>query len=342
MTYIKYIRKLLFKFISNNNIKMSNPGEDFYSVLGVSENANPDEIKKAYRSLSLKYHPDRNQGNVEKAKVFQKINEAYETLSDNEKKNEYDMCRKNPFMRMNSMGGHGGEEMDINNLFANLFFGGMHGPGGMPGPGGIFAGGFPPGANIHIFRNGVPVNMSHHHAFEKPAPIIKTIQIGMETVLHGGKMPLEIERWTLENGNKIFEVVTVYVDIFKGIDHNEIILLREQGNIVNDTCKGDVKVFIAINNDSQFVRRGLDLLMYKDISLKESLCGFTFDIKYLNGKVYTINNQSGNIIPPNYQKTIPGMGLTREEHTGNLIIHFNVKFPESLTQETMDELIKLL
>jgi DnaJ-class molecular chaperone len=247
MTYIKYIRKLLFKFISNNNIKMSNPGEDFYSVLGVSENANPDEIKKAYRSLSLKYHPDRNQGNVEKAKVFQKINEAYETLSDNEKKNEYDMCRKNPFMRMNSMGGHGGEEMDINNLFANLFFGGMPGPGGMHGPG-IFAGGFPPGANIHIFRNGVPVNMGQ--PIEKPPPIVKTITINMAIVLTGGKIPLEIERWSLENGNKVFEVATIYVDVFKGVDHNEIIILNEQGNSINDTCKGDVKVFININNDS--------------------------------------------------------------------------------------------
>jgi len=321
-------------------------GESFYSILGVPENANADEIKKAYRKLSLKYHPDRNHGDVEKTKTFQKINEAYETLSDNEKKDEYDMRGKNPFMRMNSFGGNG-DEMDMNDLFANLFFGGM--AGGMPGmhggmhggmPGGIFAGGFPPGANVRVFRNGMPVNMGQ--GFEKPAPITKTIHINMATVLTGGKIPLEIERWSLENGNKVFEIVTVYVDIFKGVDHNEIIVLREQGNSINDTCKGDVKVFINISNDSQFTRRGLDLIMQKEISLKEALCGFSFEIKYINGKVYTINNQTGNIIPPNYEKVIPNMGLTRENHVGNLIIVFNTKFPETLSMEKIESLGKLL
>jgi DnaJ-class molecular chaperone len=312
-------------------------GESFYSILGVPENANADEIKKAYRKLSLKYHPDRNQGDIEKTKTFQKINEAYETLSDNEKKDEYDMRGKNPFMRMNSFGGNG-DDMDMNDLFANLFFGGMPGMPGMPG--GMFAGGFPPGANVRVFRNGVPVNMGQ--GFDKPAPITKTIHINMGTVLTGGKIPLEIERWSLENGTKVFEIVTVYVDIFKGVDHNEIIVLREQGNSINDTCKGDVKVFINISNDSQFIRRGLDLIMHKEISLKEALCGFSFEIKYINGKVYTINNQTGNIIPPNYEKVIPNMGLTRENHVGNLIIIFNTKFPETLTKETIEALGKLL
>jgi DnaJ-class molecular chaperone len=312
-------------------------GESFYSILGVPENANADEIKKAYRKLSLKYHPDRNQGDIEKTKTFQKINEAYETLSDNEKKDEYDMRGKNPFMRMNSFGGNG-DDMDMNDLFANLFFGGMPGMPGMPG--GMFAGGFPPGANVRVFRNGVPVNMGQ--GFDKPAPITKTIHINMGTVLTGGKIPLEIERWSLENGTKVFEIVTVYVDIFKGVDHNEIVVLREQGNSINDTCKGDVKVFINISNDSQFIRRGLDLIMHKEISLKEALCGFSFEIKYINGKVYTINNQTGNIIPPNYEKVIPNMGLTRENHVGNLIIIFNTKFPETLSKETIEALGKLL
>ena len=318
--------------------------DDFYSVLGVSENAGADEIKKAYRQLSLKYHPDRNNGDIEKVSKFQQISAAYETLGDEKKREEYNMSRSNPFMRMNSFGSGG--EMDINDLFANLFFGGMPGmPGGMPGmqggmQGGMFGAGFPPGANVRIFRNGVPVNMNQ--ALEKPPPIIKTIHITMETVLTGAKMPVEIERWSLENGSKVFEIVTVYVDVFKGIDHNEIIVLRETGNVVSDTCKGDVKVFISINNDSQFIRRGLDLIMNKDISLKESLCGFSFDIKYVNGKVYTINNQAGNLIPPNYQKVIPNMGLTREGHTGNLIIQFTTKFPETLSLEKIVALSKIL
>ena len=318
--------------------------EDYYNTLGVLENANSEDIKKAYRSLSLKYHPDRTKGDVEKSKLFQKVNEAYETLSDNDKRREYDASRRNPFMRMNSFGGHG--EPDVNDILESLFFGGMPGMSGMQGgmQGGIFAGGFPGGfpggPNIRIFRNGVPVNMTNQ--MEKPPAIVKTVQINMNTVLNGGKLPVEIERWILENGNKLHETTTVYVDVFKGIDHNEIILLKDQGNVVNENCKGDIKIFIAVNNDSCFSRRGLDLIMEKEISLKESLCGFSFDLKYINGKTYTINNLAGNIIPPEYQKVITNMGLTREGHTGNLIIHFHTKFPESLSKENIEAISKIL
>ena len=309
---------------------MSGEKENHYKTLEVSETATSEEIKKAYRKLSLKYHPDRNQGNSESVKQFQKINEAYEILGDIGKKNQYDMMNKNPFMRMNNMGGDGGD--GIEEMLANLFFG-----GGMPSPfgnmmhgqehmmGGNMGGMSMP--SIRIFRNGV------QHQMEKPVPIIKTIYINMEMVLTGGKVPLEIERWLIENGNKIFETTTLYVDIFKGIDHNEIIILKDQGNIINENSKGDVKIFISINNDSEFTRRGLDLIMNKNISLKESLCGFSFDLKYINGKVYTINNGSGNIIPPEYQKIIPNMGLTRENHTGNMLIHFHVIFPETLAPD---------
>jgi DnaJ family protein A protein 2 len=82
--------------------------------------------------------------------------------------------------------------------------------------------------------------------------------------------------------------------------------------------------------------------MEKSISLKDALCGFSFDIKYINGKSYTINNSSGNIIPANYHKMIPNMGLERNNHKGNLIIIFNVEFPEKLTPEQIVGLTQLL
>ena len=339
-----------------------------YKTLEVPETASLDEIKKAYRKSSLKNHPDKNPGNPDAVRIFQKINEAYEVIGDAEKKNEYDMQRSNPFFRQQQQQGPGGGGMppgfeNMNDMFANLFFGGgmpgqgipgmpgnIHMMGGMPGnihmmggmPGNIhmMGGGFPPGANIRIFRNGVPVNMTPQ--MEKPAPIIKTITISMELVLNGGKIPVEIEKWVIENGNKLTEISTVYVDVFKGIDNNEIILLKDQGNVINEQCKGDIKIFIKINNDSIFIRQGLDLLMNKDISLKESLCGFSFELKYINGKTFTINNQNGNIIIPEYQKIIPNMGLTREGHTGNLIIHFHVKFPETLSPEKIIQLKDIL
>ena len=310
--------------------------ENFYNVLGVSENATKDEIKKAYRGLQMKYHPDKNQSSQESINMTQKINEAYETLGDDNKKQEYDIMRNNPnpFMRMNSHGS-GGMEVPMDDIF-NMFFGGAGGPfGGAGGPFGFPGQGMPPGAKVHIFHGGP---MGFNQAIQKPVPILKTITINMEQVLSGASIPLEIERWIMENGLKVHEKETIYVTVPQGVDDNEIIILRDKGNAINENLKGDVKIFVKINNDTSFKRVGLDLVLDKNITLKEALCGFTFEIKYLNGKSYTLNNNKGNIIPPEYKKLYPNMGLVRGEHKGNMIIHFHVQFPEKLTEEQIAKL----
>ena len=73
--------------------------DSFYNILGVSEQSDQSDIKKAYRKLSMKWHPDRNSSREAKEQL-QKISEAYETLSDTSKRNKYDMMQKNPFMNM--------------------------------------------------------------------------------------------------------------------------------------------------------------------------------------------------------------------------------------------------
>jgi DnaJ-class molecular chaperone len=316
--------------------------ENFYNILGVNENATKDEIKKAYRKLQLKHHPDHNHGSKEAHDMTQKINEAYETLYDDKKREEYDFTRNNPhpFVRMNSHGG-GGMEVPMDDIFS-MFFGG--GPGnpfspfnGMPGMHGIP--GMPPGAKIHIFHGG-PMNFQQ--AMNKPVPIMKSLQINMDQVLNGALLPLEIERWILENGNKVFEKETVYVDIPPGIDNNEIIILRDKGNIISEKNKGDIKITILIQNNTEFRREGLDLILEKTINLKEALCGFSFDINYINGKNYTLNNNKGSIVPPEYRKIYPNMGLKRGDHTGNMIINFHVQFPDKLTDEQITKLSEIL
>ena len=309
--------------------------ESFYNILGVNDKANKDEIKKAYRALQMKFHPDKNPGNQEALDMAKKINEAYETLSDEHKREEYDRAKANPFMRMNSMG-PGTMDNDLNDIL-HMMFGGGGGPPpfgfqGMPG--------MPPGAKFHVFHGGQMHNI--HQAMQKPPPIVKTITINMEQVLTGAKIPLDIERWIIENSIKVFENETIYVTIPQGIDDGEMLILRDKGNSLNENVKGDIKIFVKVNNDSIFKRVGLDLIIEKNISLKESLCGFSFEIKYVNGKSYTLNNNKGNIIPPEYKKIYPSMGLQREEHKGNMVIHFHVEFPEQLTSEQIDKLVEVL
>lgn len=307
--------------------------ESFYKILGVEEKSTKDEIKKAYRSLQMKHHPDKNPGSQDSINMTQKLNEAYETLGDDQKRQEYDMSKTNPFMRMNSTGG--GMEMNMDDIL-HAFFGGI--PGMMPGGTQGFPG-MPPGAKIHIFHGGP---MGFQQAFQKPSPIIRNVTVTMEQILTGTTIPLEIERWIVENGNRICEQETIYVAIPQGVDDGEIIILRDKGNVASEHVKGDIKIFVKIINDTLFKRSGLDLILDKNITLKDALCGFSFEINFINGKSYTLNNNKGNIIPPEYRKIYPNMGLNRGEHKGNLIIHFHLEFPEKLTDEQIQKLSEAL
>ena len=310
--------------------------ENFYEILECPETSSIDEIKKSYRRLSMIYHPDKNKNNPDATAKFQKINEAYETLGDIDKKREYDGMKNNPFFKMREgFGGGGGGGGSMEDIIANLF-------GGMPfahmpsfdnelGGGGPFGGG-----NIRIFHNGVPVNVQGFSP--KPPPIIRNIVVPIDKILTGTIIPIDIERWIINNGIKIFENETVYVTVPKGIDEGELIILQDKGNSAREDCKGDIKVFVKIENNSEFKRSGLDLIYEKVITVKEALCGFTFELKYITGKVYTINNNSGNIISNGYKKMIPNMGFTRDSHIGNLIIFFTVNFPDKLTNETIEKL----
>lgn len=274
-----------------------------YTILGVESNASQEEVKKAYRKLSLKHHPDRG-GDEEK---FKELSAAYEQIS-------------NGSNNINEFGRNVNINMD--DLIKSMF-GGMNMD-------------FPPGSSNTF-------NFQHmQKQFQKPPPIIKHLSISLEQAYSGCAMPLEIERWVINEKVKTFEKETLYVDIPEGLDSNELIVFREKGNIVNDKLKGDVKIFIKVFNDTKFKRNGLNLTYESEISLKEALCGFSFELQHLSGKKYRINNGNGSVIGTNYQKVVPGLGLKRNEHSGNLIIIFNIKFPEKISLEQVEALKKIL
>jgi DnaJ-class molecular chaperone len=300
--------------------------ESFYDILGIQKDATEDQIKKAYRSLSLKYHPDRNP-NPDSAVKFQTINEAHEHLSDPEKRRMYDM-------QMN--GGIGGgmpEFRDINEIFNNLFGGAFH-SNGMGGP------------EIHMFHSGGGIPGFGGQFFQqlnKPPPIVKTIVLTLEQAYYGGSIPIDIERWNIINGMKIQDNLTINVTIPAGIDENEVVVIRESGNVINNINKGDIKICIKISNDTDFRRSGLDLVYNKRITLKEALCGFSFDLIHINRQKYSFNNLTNSaVIKPNFKKIIPGLGMRRENNTGNLLIDFDIEFPDSLNETQIKTLSEIL
>jgi DnaJ-class molecular chaperone len=263
---------------------------NYYEVLGVKPNATAEQIKKQYRKLSMEFHPDRPGGNASK---FKEINEAYENLSDENLRKQYD-------------------QPQMPDIFEMLFKQDFH---------------------------------PQHFMFQtlmKPPPLMMNITITLDQAYTGSNIPIPIERWIHVNHIKQLDRETQYVNLPEGIDNNECLLIPNKGNMGPDGTLGDVRVIIHIEPHPSLERHGIDLIHKHSITLKEALCGFSFDLEYLQGKSFRINNTKGHIVAPNYKKIIPNMGMKREQSVGNLIILFNIVFPTELSETTLDTLSTLL
>lgn len=170
-----------------------------------------------------------------------------------------------------------------------------------------------------------------------PQDIIINKNITLKESYTGYMIPINIERSKIINNSSYSEYETIYINLPKGIDNNEFILLEKKGNIVNN-LKGDVKVIININETFNFSRSGLDLYYHKNISLKQALCGFKFNIEFLNNENIIINNEKGNIIQPMTTKIIKNFGMERHNMKGNLIIIFDISYPHYIDKKSANKL----
>jgi DnaJ-class molecular chaperone len=254
------------------------------------------------------------------------IQMAYEILSDPEKKIQYDNSLNMNNETQSSTKTQQGHphEFDINNIFKMFYENG------------------PQFAN-HIFQN-----------LNKPIPIVINLDITLQQSYNGTYIPVEITRWIIVANNidnKINETETIYIPVPKGVDTGEILILKERGNVISEMNKGDIKVIFKIINNTPFFRNGLDLYYKKTITLKESLCGFIFEIMHINEKTnlrYNTTSENDdldefNIISNGFKHVIPKLGMIRDDSTiGNLIIEFTVIFPEKITREQREQIANIL
>jgi DnaJ-class molecular chaperone len=331
--------------------------EDHYKILGVDEKATDEEIKKAYRKLSMIHHPDKN-GNTDESKYkFQELNNAYEILSDPAERRKYDMMKKfgGGGGGLHRMGGHGpnmehvfhfggqpsglggGASAGIPDEILQMLFGmgpGMHGMQGIHGMHGMHGMHGGPKVVFQGFQgNPLRSNGPRVVPIQRPEPIIKTVSITLEQSYNGCAIPLEIDRQIPDNDIVRIEHETLHIQIPKGVQQGDSIILNDSGNMNDAGMKGDVRIMINILQHQVFKVENLDLHIEKTITLKESLCGFNFEIHHLNGRVFQLSNKPGNIIKPGSIKTIPNLGLEKNGETGVIKIKFNIEFPDTLTSE---------
>ncbi len=299
---------------------------DYYGVLGLNNKANQEELKKAYRKMSLKYHPDRKGGSNE---AFKKINEAYGVLSDPNKKSHYD--RQRGLYQGNQ---RRNQNLNSNNIdvFSRMF-------------------GFPihsmDQANIrNQMRNQFGVGGNSRIPF-----IQKKIILTLEECYSGITKNMNIEKVIyMGNNNQVRKLVKVpvMITIPPGVNINDTLILRGKGNEYGPHQKGDIKIFFEIKKHALFTRDDLDIILKKKITWKESLVGFDFEITHLSGKRYKINNNDGKIIKNGYVKKINGLGMKKQHHSasglnlGNLLILFEVEEPDRLSEEIRNKLKEIL
>ena len=281
--------------------------DNYYSVLNLSKNANINDIKKAYRQLSIKFHPDKNL-NCD-SEQFNKINEAYSKLLD--KYNTSDLHNNaNKFNNNELVNANNG---NANNGNAN---------------------------NIDI--NNTILKYSYFNV-NNSEDIIINLSLGFNEAYNGCNKPIVVNRKIIVNNVIGHEKETLYIPIPKGIDANEIITIPNKGNVYISNgliSHSNIKIIICLLNHEIFERIGLDIVFIKTITLKEALLGFSFNLNHINNKNFKIT--CSEIIHFNYEKLIPNMGFIRDTFVGNLIIKFNITFPPTISQESKKLLEKAL
>lgn len=322
---------------------------DYYEILGVQKNAGKDEIKKAYRKLAMKYHPDRNPDNAEAEAKFKEASEAAEILLDEQKRQRYDQFGHAGVDGQSGFGaggfGAGGDFGDLGDIFGDLF-GDMFGGGGGRRRGG--------GSRA---RRGEDLQMVVNVTFEEAAfGAEKEISI-VRNVIKEGTTPKtcttcnghgEIRRQqgfftiaqpcphchgTGEIAERVKKNVTLSVKVPAGIDDGQRLKLSQEGDFgSNGGPKGDLYVLIRIQEHAFFNRDGFDVHCEVPITFSQAALGSEVEVPTLNGKVEMTIPQG---VQSGRRMRLKGKGIQRlgGYGAGDQIITVVVETPTKLSDE---------
>ena len=342
-------------------------GKDYYKILGVSKSASEDEIKKAYRKLALKYHPDKNKAKDAEEK-FKELAEAYEVLSDKKKRDIYDQVGEEGlkngagqagFGRAGS-GGHDPYETFRQFFQTNQGFGMSFSSsgGGGPGLGSMFGmdfeemdtdhglGGHGRGGGINFMNGGFPGGLfssgAGHTAappkkLKQDPPIERELPVALEEVLTGCTKKMKLTRRVIRcNGTAYKEDKILSIDVKPGWKSGTKITFNQEGDQSPNTLPADVIFIIKDKPHHLFKRDGSDLKYTAKLSLKEALSAkAAVKVPTLEGNQVALNLRE--IVRPTTVKRVTGLGLPlpkEPKKRGDIVINFDIQFPKTLPEAT--------
>ncbi|MEN3929787.1 molecular chaperone DnaJ [Microvirga sp. W0021] len=350
---------------------------DYYEILGVKKTVTEVELKSTFRKLAMKYHPDRNPGDAEAEALFKEINEAYQTLSDPEKKAAYDRFGHDAFVNGGGGGaggpGFGNDFSDFMSDIFDSFFGGGAGPGNAGGRGRGTAG-RERGSDL---RYNLEITLEEAFTGKEEtikAPIAVTCEACTGTGAKAGSKPHQcptcgghgrvrasqgffaVER-TCPNCHGRGEVIddpcdkcggagrvtkerTLSVNIPAGVEDGTRIRLAGEGESgLRGGPAGDLYIFLSIKPHQFFQRDGADLFCRVPISMVDAALGDEITVPGIDGSEEKVNIPEGTQTGKQIRIRGKGMPVLRSRTTGDLYIQVVVETPQKLTKRQR-ELLK--
>jgi len=297
-------------------------GRDYYKILGVDRNATDEQLKKAYRKLAMKYHPDRNKGDKKAEERFKEVNEAYAVLSDKEKRHQYDMFGAEGFQ----------QRFSREDIFRNFDFGQVFKDFGF-GSEDLFSRifGSPGSGRQRAFgkgREGFGFDGSFGRTGQQPqkgVDLILDLQVSFKEAILGGTRTVSFSRGRKEE--------RISVNVPAGISSGKKLRVPGKGEEGPwGGPAGDLLIRIQVAPDPLFTRKANDLEISREISLTEAVLGTQIEVPTLDDKKLSLK------VPPGTQghtqmrlrgHGVPLLGGGR----GDLYVKLIVRLPKSLTRD---------